>query len=529
MSRPHAAARAATTLAVLSLCSPLAGLALEASLAWKYGASGMVDAFRVANIHLTFANQIFAAALLPHVVIPLFAQARAEGREARGWGLLFSLGILFGAASLLFVVWTFLFPDPLISLLAPGLAGVARERAAVLLRGFSISFVLTLGTGLASAALQVYRVFWTLPVSQILFNLTVIGAVVVSGSRAGVLSVGVAAGSAVMAAVNGVMVFREGKRQGVHWRACAAEIDWSGARKALRLSLPLLALIFLSQWGMLAISRNLSRLVEGTLAAHGYAWKMLTLSVILPSSLSVVLFPALAEGAGIDPERFVSLSRRLVRMTAFLVVPVSVVLWVLRAPLSSFLLQRGAMDVRSSGIVALYFGVLVVGAPLSALVVALQKVLFAVQDTKVPAVAMGLSMVLLQATAWTATARGGAVGLSWAYNGSLLLQGAVLSAALLRKHRIDVWNGVAGFLARLSLVSLAAGAAVWATRGLPSLAGVPEGFLSRGVCLAVGGSAAFAVGFPLARRLGMAEAEDVWAYLGSLTGFKKRDLRKEAS
>jgi putative peptidoglycan lipid II flippase len=493
----------------------LAGLALEASLAWRYGSSGMVDAFRVANLLLAFANQIFAGALLPHVVIPLFVMARVEGHESRGWGLLFSLGILFGAAALIFVVWTLIQPGPLLSLLAPGLVGVVRDRAAVLLRGFAVAFVLTLGTGLASGALQAYRVFWTLPVSQVLFNLIIVVAVVVAGPRTGVLSVGVATGSAAMTAVNVWLLLREARRHGIDWRSGIDEMDWEGARKAFRLCLPLLVLILLNQWGMLAINRNLSRLTVGTLAAYGYAWKMLTFGGILPASLSLVLFPALAEGAGTDPERFLILSRRLVRMTAFLTIPVVVVLWVLRDPLSSFLLQRGAMDARAAGIVSLYFGILILGAPLFALTVSFQKILFAMQDMVAPALAMGLSMSFLQAAVWVSAKRGGAAGISWAYNLALLLQAFVLMVFLSRRHRIDVLKGAALFAGRLSLVVLAAGAAAWVGRSLPSVVHVPEGFFLHAARLSAGGLAALIVGFPLSRRLGLPEAEDVAAYVRS--------------
>ena len=48
--KPYATAKSASVLTVLSTLSPLAGLAAEVVLAWCFGASATVDAFRIAAL-----------------------------------------------------------------------------------------------------------------------------------------------------------------------------------------------------------------------------------------------------------------------------------------------------------------------------------------------------------------------------------------------------------------------------------------------------------------------------------------------
>ncbi len=42
----------------LSALSPIAGLGVEMALAWRFGASGIVDAFRIAALMIIFGQQL---------------------------------------------------------------------------------------------------------------------------------------------------------------------------------------------------------------------------------------------------------------------------------------------------------------------------------------------------------------------------------------------------------------------------------------------------------------------------------------
>src|SRR2546422_5957109 len=130
MSRNHyATARAATTLSGLAVLSPLAGLAVEISLAWRFGASPTVDAFRIGALLLTFGQQLFVFQILPHAVVPVFAEYRARGQEKEAWHVALSLANLLAVPALLISLITFLWPEPVVQLLAPGITGEGRAVA----------------------------------------------------------------------------------------------------------------------------------------------------------------------------------------------------------------------------------------------------------------------------------------------------------------------------------------------------------------------------------------------------------------
>ena len=63
-------ARAAIALTVLSLLSPIAGMAVEMALAWRYGTSSVADAYRIGAMLLLMGQQLLVLQILPHAPHP---------------------------------------------------------------------------------------------------------------------------------------------------------------------------------------------------------------------------------------------------------------------------------------------------------------------------------------------------------------------------------------------------------------------------------------------------------------------------
>ena len=127
-------ARAATTLTILTVLSPVAGLGVEMALAWRFGSSETVDAFRIASLLLLFGSQLSFGQWIPHIVIPLFAEYRATGQEQEGWKFACALSGVLGMFTLVFVLWVWSDGGTLVDLLAPGLGKTARTETLSLLR-----------------------------------------------------------------------------------------------------------------------------------------------------------------------------------------------------------------------------------------------------------------------------------------------------------------------------------------------------------------------------------------------------------
>src|SRR2546425_2938711 len=164
MSRNHyATARAAATLSGLAVLSPLAGLAVEIALAWRFGASPTVDAFRIGMLLLVFGQQLFVIQILPHAVVPVFAEYRGRGQEKEAWHVALSVANLLLVPAILFSVLVFFHPEPIVGLLAPGLAGEARGTAAVFVRWFVPAASLLVWNGVAGGGVYAARGFLCAP------------------------------------------------------------------------------------------------------------------------------------------------------------------------------------------------------------------------------------------------------------------------------------------------------------------------------------------------------------------------------
>src|ERR1700691_181337 len=122
VTETYATARSAVGLTVLSLVSPITGLAVEMAIALHFGTSATVDAYRVALAIVYIGQQFFMGMLFPNIFVPLFAEYRLRGEEAEAWSAAISLVGLLLIPTVLASVAMFAWPARMASLLAPGLA-----------------------------------------------------------------------------------------------------------------------------------------------------------------------------------------------------------------------------------------------------------------------------------------------------------------------------------------------------------------------------------------------------------------------
>lgn len=512
---PYAATRSVAILTVLSVLSPLSGLVMEMVLAWRYGASGTVDAFRIASLVLVLGNQLFFGYLLPHVVVPLFSEYRAKGLEYEGWRLAFSMALILSLTSLILVSWVWFDPNALVGLLGPGLAAPGQEDASLLMRCFSLAFLLMVWSGMVSGILYIYRVFWLSAIAQLLPNLFVILAVFVIGSEWGVgaIALGILLGYAAMLGLFGYTLIRISKDSHIRLPACLRLGPRDGLLKALHLSVPLIVTIFIGQWGIIIINRALSGMPPGTLAEFGYAWKLLALISLLPAGLATVIFPAFADAhANNNPSEFSRLVTRAFRMTLLVTLPLAAALYVERIPLVSLMFGRGGMGMTAVAETAQLFGILLIGVPAGALSAALCKVAFSMHDTKSPTVVALISALAITIFVPYAAKTAGATGVAWVFNaitlGSTLL---MMGYQILRYRIMPVWEALRYFCLLIALC-IGVAAPVMAIRALfefnmPML----PGFALLEMTLA--GLIFIVVGYSLSRMLGIQEPAEIGSYI----------------
>ena len=456
-TNPYATARAATTLSALAVLSPLAGVAVEMALAWRFGTLPTVDAFRVAALLLTFGQQLFIFQILPHAVVPVFTEYRAQGRDKEAWHVAFSLTNLLAVPALLASLFAFAWPGPILNLFAPGLTGEGRATASLFIRWSLLTYGPMVWSGVAAGLLYVHRIFWLPPAVQLVGNTILVTMILALGSQlgAGCLVLGMLLSSALGVAIYAakLLPLMHAARARFPWRLDTAH---PGVRQSIRLALPLLGMVLCMQWGTVMLSRALSGLPEGSLARFGYAWKMGMLVVLAPLSLATVMFPQFAEARFQPGEAdFRATCTRALRMALFMVIPLTCWLHALRLPVVALLFERGAFSRKASEQVARLFGLLLLGSPAFAVSAYMEKMLYALGKTHIPMLAQLGNAALLAALAQITAAHFGAEGL-------MVLVGPVatypfaglLFLVLYRRHRAFLLKEIAPFAAYVAAMAL---------------------------------------------------------------------------
>jgi len=400
--------------------SPTAGLAVEMALAWRFGASPAVDAYRVTVLLILFGQQMFVTSVLPYAVVPLFAECRARDKEADAWAAADSLAWLLAGFGVAAALALFLWPGLAATLLAPGLAGEGRDQVVFLLRWSGLAFIPVCWSAVAYGVLYAYEIFHAAPLAQLVANLTLLVAILLGGASAGPasLAVGLAGGATASACLCAFML------RGVRRRFCPRDESCAGARPAglwalrrlFRLAAPLAAGVAVGQLSGAVMARSLSRLGAGSLAVFGYSWKLGQLVLLTPTALSTVLFPKLScVWHSHGHERFRADYVKALRAVFLIATALTAVVYVARESIVKILLGRGALSATAAEATAALFGLLILGAPANAAVTCLDRVFYAVEETAAPVAVDIASALAAMALVPVLASRFGATGVACVY------------------------------------------------------------------------------------------------------------------
>jgi putative peptidoglycan lipid II flippase len=510
----HKVANAAALVTVLSVLSPAAGLFLEVSLAWKFGASGPVDAFRTAYLLIGFGSQLFMGLLLPHIVVPLVAGYRARGQEEAGWRLAISFGQILTLAGLLFAAWVFLYPAPLSHLLAPGLHGVSLAQSLSLMRFFALAFAAVLWCGVVTGILYVHHVFALPLLSQLICSLSIASGVLLYGNR-GTLGIasGACFGFGVMLVLHLNALVRIARRTGIPLLAVFRPAPRRDVAAVLIRSVPLLALAFSGMVSTAILNNAVSRFPAGSLALYGYASKLVTVVLFASASLATVMFPIFSDASARgDWGQFSRSGTRGIRMVLLLTVPLAAVTYMLREPLVRAAFDRGALSPGDVALVTHLFAILLYHAPASALGFLLLKIYFARGDTRAPAALHLLFPLALYLTIPGAIALYGGPGILIAFDVVAWLVPLSLLVYGIARYRIAEWRPLGRFCVTLAIFSTALALVAAGVDRFFRFLG-PRHFLLNITDLAVASGAALLAALLLSRKLAIAEAHEIEGFL----------------
>ena len=421
---------------LLVMAAKVLGFGEKLVLAHQHGTTASVDAYFTA---LNIGFVLFV--LVDDVLVPVFLTRYVRLTERSGGGAAFVyFWRVFGVTAALLLIATLVIeisPVPVLRLVAPGFEGERLVEATAVLRWTAPGGLLL---GLAASTyvvLNAHQRFAWPAAAGVLYKGVLLAGIVVLLPALGIVGAGIAMFVAALAQL--AMHFWGLSRCEMRAGPDKADAQAPDGPSTLRLALPLAVGTLVAQLSGFVDNAWGSKLPEGSIAALGYARRLVDLPILLvPGVLGIVAFPRLAAlAARHQTQALVSLLGRLIGLCAVLFVPATVVLLLAPEVVVDLVFGRGRFDtaaIELTGRVLLIFSLGFVAYAVEILVL---RAFYATLDTWTP-MAIGLVFVSVNiAMTITLTPKIGIIAIPLALVTQKVLKGVVLGVILVRRYGLE--------------------------------------------------------------------------------------------
>ena len=390
MSQPeptHAAsgmAHAATLIAMGNIFSRLLGLLREIVIASLFGATGLVSAFRVAQIIPIMVYDLLVGGMVSSAFVPVFSE-QAEKNRAELWhiaSLLLSLVVVVLAVVVLVIE---LAAPQVAYLMASGFDDALLAETTRLIRITTPAVFFLSLAGIFTGLLHALKRF-TLPAfTASIFNATIVIVALVGtlvfNQGIEILAIGMLLG-AFLQVVFQLPGLRDARLRFVF------NLEHPVLRRIIKLGLPVLLGLIISQVAI-ALDRNLaSRTGEQSIAWMQYATTIIQFPLgLIAAAISLAILPTLSRQASSSSQldEFMHTLTAGLRMVLVLTIPATVALFILAEPVIALLFERGQFTSLDTQQTALALRFYLLGLTFAAIDQPLIFAYYARQNTLTPA------------------------------------------------------------------------------------------------------------------------------------------------
>lgn len=448
-------------LGIASLGSRIIGVFRERVLTTQFGAGDTFDAFVAAFRLPDLVFNLVVVGALSAAFIPLFTEKLVKSRGDKAEAFNFSLSVLhtFGLVIAgLCGIYAWLAPQ-IVPLITPGFSGEKLELTIKLSRIMALQPILLTISFIISGVLNSFKRFMAYAWAPIVYNIGIIIGVylfVPSMGPAG-LGWGVVLGAALHALIQVPSLLRVGFR----WRPV---LHWSGEeiKKMWRMVLPRMFGLGGQQFNLFLVTIIGSGLAAGSISAFHIASNVQSLPIgLFGLAFAQAAFPTLAEQVARGKmKEFRDTLTRVFRYILFIVVPISVFFFLLRAQIIRVLFGDGAFDWKDTIMTFEVFGALMLSLFAQAAVPLLVRAFYVKQNTVVPVIASLASIAAIVVLALPLAPRYGIQGVAFAFAIAAIVNLIVLLAVL--HHNLNGLNDreVLWSLIRIVIASMLAGMVV---------------------------------------------------------------------
>lgn len=396
-------ARAAGLVMALFVLSRALGLLREIVIGARFGASADLDAYLAAFRLPDLLFTLVAGGALASAFLPTFSERLAHEDRAGAWELAAKVANLLVLTLTILALLAALCARPLVAgIIAPGFDAAQQALTVSLMRWMLVSTVIFGLSGLIMGVLNSFQHFLLPALAPALYNLAIIAAAWLLAPALGVraLALGVVAGAALH-----LLVQLPGLRHfGARWTPSLSLAD-PGVREVARLMAPRVLGLAVVQINFMVNIFLASDLPPGSISALNYAWLIMLLPQgIFAQAIATAAFPTFAhQAARGERQALRETFAGILALLLFLTIPAAALLYQLRVPIISLLLERGAFDAAATRLTAYALAFYALGLVGHAVVEVAARAFYALKDTKTPvfvgagamAANIGLSLLLI--------------------------------------------------------------------------------------------------------------------------------------
>ena len=384
--------RAALILATSALISRLLGIARDWLLAKTFGAGAELDIYFVA---FKIPDLVYNILILGGVLVaflPLFSEYFSKNQK-KAWDFTSNCLNVFLSLLILVSFFLFLFTPFVVKLIAPGFTQEQLGKTILLTRIMFLSPIFFGLSSIFSGILQYFNRFLIYALCPILYNLGIIFGIFFLTPQFGIL--GVALGVVLGAFLHFAVQIPSAINCGFSYKPIFNFKD-KKIKKVFALMIPRTLGISVSQINLLFINAIASTLTEGSISVFNFANNIQYFPIgIIGASFAMAVFPKLSKAlAENKKESFVSNFSLVFRQILYLIVPISVLIFILRNEIVEIVLMHGQFSSGSALLTSSALGLFCLGLISSALIPLLFRAFFSLKDTKTPTLIAVVSMIV---------------------------------------------------------------------------------------------------------------------------------------
>lgn len=478
MSIQSAIVRSSLVIAGLTLLAKAMGYGEKLVLAYHFGTGPEVDVYLLI-FGVVFSVFVVFRELIEPGVLQVYTQLK-EAREEKEARLFFnSVAVGIFMLSLAMVLVGILWPEFTLGLFAPGFEDAKLAQALEIWQwAWPAVSVLALSS-LGYIILNAHKEFLVPALGDVFFKGAMVGVLLLfqSGWSLSLLGVAIFAG-----AIGRLLPYA------IRLRRLIAPLQarWNFPRRKdfAALTAPLILGVLFSQLSLLVDFGWGSTLPDGSIAALGYARKIIDLPILIfPYALGIVLFPYFTSfSQSKSKERLLDLFGKASRAICFVFLFLGIFFLFEAAPVVRLLFERGEFKASATAMTALPLQVYGAGIVFLAIETILVLFYFGRGDTRTPVVVGILGVLLNIGLTWVLVGEMGFLGIALALVISKSLKVIVLLEIIRRKEGI-AWASIFRFLLPLLGAGVVCALAMWAWGGFWQGKG-PDGLV--GLLLQIG-------------------------------------------